>query len=129
MNITNTDIILASKSPRRMELMKQAGYDFKIVTSDTPEITTKTALFDVAMELSSIKAFGVANSLSLLENDTLIIGADTVVFCDDEIMGKPSDYDDAFRMLKKLQNKPDAFYSVISLTYEMHLIMMMHFVC
>ena len=83
---------MASKSPRRMELMKQAGYDFKIVTSDTPEITTKTAPFDVAMELSSIKAFGVANSLSLLENDTLIIGADTVVFCDDEIMGKPSDY-------------------------------------
>ena len=95
---------MASKSPRRMELMKQAGYDFKIVTSDTPEITTKTAPFDVAMELLSIKAFGVANSLSLLENDTLIIGADTVVFCDDEIMGKPSDYDDAFRMLKKLQN-------------------------
>jgi len=61
MNITNTDIILASKSPRRMELMKQAGYDFKIVTSDTPEITTKTAPFDVSMELSSIKAFGVAN--------------------------------------------------------------------
>ena len=51
MNITNTDIILASKSPRRMELMKQAGYDFKIVTSDTPEITTKTAPFDVSMEL------------------------------------------------------------------------------
>ena len=50
-NIKFTDIILASKSPRRMELMKQAGYDFKIVTSDTPEITTKTAPFDVAMEL------------------------------------------------------------------------------
>ena len=48
----------------------------KFVTSDTPEITTKTAPFDVSMELSSIKAFGVANSLSLLENDTLIIGAD-----------------------------------------------------
>ena len=65
LRIKFTDIILASKSPRRMELMKQAG--FKIVTSDTPEITTKTAPFDVAMELSSIKAFGVANSLSLLK--------------------------------------------------------------
>ena len=57
MNITNTDIILASKSPRRMELMKQAGYDFKIVTSDTPEITTKTAPFDVAMELFIYQSF------------------------------------------------------------------------
>ena len=108
---------MASKSPRRMELMKQAGYDFKIVTSDTPELTTKTAPFDVAMELSSIKAFGVANSLSLLENDTLIIGADTVVFCDDEIMGKPSDYDDAFRMLKKLQNKTHQVYTGVTLLH------------
>lgn len=116
-NIKFTDIILASKSPRRMELMKQAGYDFKIVTSDTPEITTKTAPFDVSMELSSVKAFGVANSLSLLENDTLIIGADTVVFCDDEIMGKPSDYDDAFRMLKKLQNKTHQVYTGVTLLH------------
>lgn len=107
---------LASKSPRRKDLMTQIGIEFDVIISERDEIITSTIPEEVVKELSLQKALEIERIL-LKECDgdilakyseegydgVVIIGADTVVSKDGEIMGKPADEDDAFNMLKKLQ--------------------------
>ena len=94
-------IILASKSPRRKEILSMVTTDFEIRVSDADEtIEDGVSPFEVPRLLAIIKAEAVA----LNENET-IIGCDTIVISPDgEIMGKPKDDSDAIRMLKKLSN-------------------------
>lgn len=107
---------LASKSPRRKELMNQIGYEFEIMISERDEIITSTIPEEVVKELSLQKALEIERMLikecegsvyNKYANEgyegVVIIGADTVVSKDGEIMGKPEDAEDAFNMLKKLQ--------------------------
>ena len=107
---------LASKSPRRKDLMTQIGIEFQVMISERDEIITSTIPEEVVKELSLQKALEIERML-LKECDgdifakyssegyegVVIIGADTVVSKDGEIMGKPADEEDAFNMLKKLQ--------------------------
>lgn len=107
---------LASKSPRRKDLMTQIGIEFQVMISERDEIITSTIPEEVVKELSLQKALEIERML-LKECDSdiygkysnegyegvVIIGADTVVSKDGEIMGKPVDEEDAFNMLKKLQ--------------------------
>ncbi len=107
---------LASKSPRRKELMNQIGIEFEIMISEREEIITSTVPEEVVKELSLQKALEIERML-LKKCDgnifdkyskegfqgVVIIGADTVVSKDGEIMGKPADEEDSFNMLKKLQ--------------------------
>ena len=107
---------LASKSPRRKDLMTQIGIEFEVMISERDEIITSTVPEEVVKELSLQKALEIERML-LKECDgdilakyskegyegVVIIGADTVVSKDGEIMGKPVDEEDAFNMLKKLQ--------------------------
>lgn len=107
---------LASKSPRRKDLMTQIGIEFQVMISERDEIITSTVPEEVVKELSLQKALEIERML-LKECDgdiyakysnegyegVVIIGADTVVSKDGEIMGKPVDEEDAFNMLKKLQ--------------------------
>lgn len=115
MNIENTAIILASKSPRRSELMKQAGYNFEILVSEADETTSKTVPSDVCIDLSQQKALNVFNSLNSLRNDILIVAADTIVCLDNEIMGKPKNKSEAFCMLNKLQGNTHQVYTGVTL--------------
>ena len=107
---------LASKSPRRKDLMTQIGIEFDVIISERDEIITSTIPEEVVKELSLQKALEIERILLKdCDGDILakysaegydgvvIIGADTVVSKDGEIMGKPADEDDAFNMLKKLQ--------------------------
>lgn len=94
------EIVLASASPRRSELLKQIGLKFEIVPSDVDEnIDSNLIPEEVVMGLSCRKALDVAKKI---DNRVLVIGADTIVV-KDRILGKPVNDQDAFNMLKSLQ--------------------------
>lgn len=100
-------IILASASPRRIELLKQVGLRFDIQPSDIDEDSKG---FDdagkYAMEMSRRKALSVAQRIEHAAHpDTFVLGADTVVCIDGQILGKPSGEEDARRMLTLLENR------------------------
>lgn len=111
-------IILASASPRRKELMEQAGFSFIVCPSCGEETITKTAPAEIVEELSLQKAEEIAKTYKNDAPDhTLIIGADTIVALDGMVMGKPKDEEDAFRMLLKLQNNIHQVYTGVTLIY------------
>ena len=98
-------IILASKSPRRIEILKKHGIDAIIMPTDTDETLPEgVGMYEAVEMLSSRKALAcyrsVVNDPAYAEH--VIIAADTIVWKDD-IMGKPVDRDDAFRMLDKIR--------------------------
>ncbi|WP_320053457.1 Maf family nucleotide pyrophosphatase [uncultured Acetobacteroides sp.] len=98
------NIILASKSPRRRQLLRDAGFEFTLADSfEVEEVYPDTlAAEEVAEYLSNLKAD--AYPVGIKGNEVLIT-SDTVVVADGEVMGKPADYDDAFRMIHKLLGK------------------------
>ena len=94
-------MILASSSPRRAAILKD--YELEIIPSPYVENHTKTAFsYDYAENLAYNKAKAVADKI---KEPALVIGADTVVVLNDEILEKPKDEQDAFLMLKKLSGK------------------------
>ncbi len=102
-------IILASASPRRKSLMEVLGLDFEIKVSDCKEhIDKNQSVEDIVMSLSLQKASAVANSI---DDDYIVIGADTVVALNNEILGKPKSYEDAVRMLKLLSGNTHSVYT------------------
>ena len=92
------DIILATKSPRRKEILKNAGYTYKIAPSNYDEKISNLKYDD---EIVKNCAYQKALDVSKRE-DGIIVSADTVVVFDNTILGKPKDKKDAFNMLKKL---------------------------
>lgn len=105
-------IILASGSPRRREILTNAGIEFDVYISgaDESSVSPEGITFGVyVQELALIKAKDAAKSID--SKDNLIIAADTVVVCDGEIMGKPSHRDDAFNMIKKLSGKTHSVFT------------------
>lgn len=110
-------VVLASGSPRRKELLEQVGVAFEILVANGEEIITKTLPWEVVEELSAMKAQEVATRYrqenKVLE-DTVIIGADTIVAFGEEILGKPKDEDDARNTLNKLQNHTHQVYTGVT---------------
>ena len=103
-NLNKYHIILASKSPRRQELLRGMGVDFEILTKETPEnYPTDLPLDEVPKYLSLQKS--LAFNDNELPPDYLLITSDTVVICEGEILGKPKDREDAERMLRLLSGK------------------------
>lgn len=98
-------IILASSSPRRIEMMKKNGFDPEIRPSDIDETLPEgIGMKDAVMFLALKKALDVERRCQFPEDEgKLIIAADTVVY-KDEILGKPVDREDAWRMLTKIKN-------------------------
>lgn len=109
--------VLASASPRRWELLEQAGIHFEISQAQGEEISAKETPADLVEELSFRKADEVAQRyLKKYKNDTVvIIGADTIVAHHDEIMGKPKDLEDASAMLARLQGDTHQVYTGVTL--------------
>lgn len=107
-------VILASKSPRRSEILKNLGLDFEIITADTDETSDIKTPELLVKELAKRKGSAVLKQLDTF--DGLVISADTVVVVDDEILGKPKDKYDAFNMLKKLSGRAHRVISGISLS-------------
>lgn len=97
------NIILASASPRRRELLKLICEDFKSVSPDVDEtVPAQVEILKRPQFLAVKKAMHVCGELS---EKAVVIGCDTGVFIDDEMLGKPKDEEEAFSMLKKLQGK------------------------
>ena len=96
------NIILASSSPRRKRLMLEAGFNFEIIVSDAEEICDKSMIpWDLTVQNAQIKASPIAQN----NQEKIVIGADTVVSLDNEIFGKPSDMDEAVKMLARLSGR------------------------
>lgn len=117
-------IILASASPRRKELLEQIGLQFDICPAKGEEVITKTIPYEVVQELASQKAKEVAGMVKAYEasheelvtpQDIMVIGADTIVAYENQILGKPKDEEDAFRMLSMLSGNTHAVYTGVSI--------------
>ena len=109
-------IILASKSPRRKEILSSLNIPFEVIVSDADENSDISDPAALVCELSKRKGMAVAERKELLpENEKcLIISSDTVVFCDGEIFGKPSNFEDAKRMIKAISGKTHSVFSGMS---------------
>ncbi len=111
-------IILASKSPRRKEILENLKIDFTVLSADADESTDIKEPEALVQELALRKADAVKELLiksGRYSNDILIIGCDTVVFSEGEILGKPKDRKNAFRMLKGLSGKSHTVTSGLAL--------------
>jgi septum formation protein len=96
-------LILASQSPRRKQLLAEAGFVFDIKASDVEETYPDTLnVREVPEFLAKKKAYA---SMQFIENEEVIIASDCVVILENEIYGKPENYDDAVRIIKKLSGK------------------------
>ncbi len=113
----NKKLILASASPRRRELLVQAGFEFEIIPSTLEEEITETRPEEVVKRLSAQKAEDVFNKMKDRQN-YIVIGADTVVAVDDKILGKPLSKDEAADMLKCLQGRSHHVYTGVALYWE-----------
>lgn len=103
-------IILASQSPRRKELLSMCGFEFEIKPAEADEtLPDGISPADAVEYLSRIKAEAIE------DDENIIIGADTVVALGNEILGKPSDDADAFRMLSALSGKKHSVFTGVTL--------------
>lgn len=105
-------VILASASPRRSELLTQAGISFEICPSQIEERITKQEPEQVVLELSGQKAADVAGRRKAGD---VVVGADTVVAIDGRILGKPGSREEAFAMLKSLQGRTHHVYTGVTI--------------
>ncbi|ADQ40792.1 maf protein [Caldicellulosiruptor acetigenus I77R1B] len=105
-------VILASSSPRRIELLKQFGIEFEVIPSNVDEsIDQSLSVEENVMQLAKKKAQEVFNKLGEDSKQSLVIAADTVVFVEGVILGKPSNEDEAFWMLRKISGKWHTVYT------------------
>lgn len=119
-------IVLASASPRRKELLEQIGLEFEICPAKGEEVITAGSVDGAVLELSRQKAEEVAAGILsyneihpelVTPQDILVIGADTVVACDGNILGKPQDEADAAHMLSMLSGHTHSVYTGVTLVF------------
>ena len=91
-------MILASNSKRRQEILKDAGFNFKIITSDIKEISDKKIITEKILDIAEKKLEQIAKD----NKNEFILAADTVVELNGKIFGKPKDMEEAFSFLKTL---------------------------
>lgn len=106
-------LLLASKSPRRRELLAQLGIPFTIVNIDVDEkLTTPVSASRVAESLSLLKAQGYDRPI---KDDEVLVTADTVVVLNDLVLGKPHSRTDAIAMIKSLSGNSHQVYTGVTL--------------
>ncbi|MDA3838420.1 MAG: Maf family protein [Candidatus Delongbacteria bacterium] len=100
MNLNERNIILASKSPRRKELLENIGLKFSVRPADIEEVHRGiTGFGNIVIDLAEQKADVIKEKMF---HDRIIIASDTIVVINDKILNKPIDRDDAFKMLRTL---------------------------
>jgi septum formation protein len=103
LKMTSRPLILASKSPRRSQLLREAGFDFTVQAFDMDEsFPSEMPVEAVAPWLAQRKAEAAAH---LIEQDEIILAADSVVILDGKIYNKPDDYNEAFSMIRALSGR------------------------
>lgn len=115
--LENIKVILASASPRRTELLTQAGIEHQIVVSNCEEHATTRVPEEYVMELAGVKAENVFQEYHSEHSfdDFLVIGADTVVAVDGRILGKPKSDEEAYEMLSMLQANTHQVYTGVAI--------------
>lgn len=103
MNIFQKKILLASQSPRRKDLLKAAGFSFRIVSPDIDEENIAGVEIRKVPEYLAVEKAKVCKQLA--RNDEIILACDTIVLLENKIYGKPKDKDDAVKMLGQLNGK------------------------
>jgi septum formation protein len=102
-NLSKFDIVLASKSPRRQQLLNDLGLNFRVESMDIPEeFPEGLGMSEIPVYLAELKASVFAHQLT--ENQ-LIITADTIVWLEGKVLNKPADYAEGFKMLRDLSGK------------------------
>ncbi len=102
-NLQKYDLILASKSPRRQQLLSDLGLKFKVQSMDIPEdFPEGLGMTEVPIYLAELKADAFR---PLLKENQLVITADTIVWLDGKVLNKPADYAEGFQMLSDLSGK------------------------
>ena len=108
-------LILASASPRRAELLRHLKLEFQVVSSATKEV------FDDHLtphELCQLNAHRKARAVARKNPDALVLGADTLVFLERQIFGKPRNLDEASQMLAQLQGRTHQVVTGVSLIHR-----------
>lgn len=118
------ELILASKSPRRKELLEMCNVNFltevseideRSIEKEIVESNSDKTMFEKADLLTSSLAFNKAKAVSESNPNKIVIGSDTVVVSSNEILGKPESKEDAYRMLKSLCGATHRVYTGVSL--------------
>lgn len=110
-------VILASESPRRRELLSSLNVNYTTCAPGVEEHFNRDLSIEKAvMQVAQAKAEAV---LKVRPND-IIIGADTIVVIDNEILGKPKDNEEAKAMLKKLSGRTHSVFTGVSILYQNH---------
>ena len=107
-------VILASASPRRAELLRHLGIEFKVLPSHAAELHCAQL---TALELAQVNAFRKARSVARRHPEALVLGADTLVFLEGALYGKPADLGEAYRMLEALQGRTHHVVTAICLLH------------
>lgn len=109
MAISNRRIVLASRSPRRRQLLADLGFDVRFVDIDVAEVVPEgMAPADIPLHLAKLKAEGYNGSLGI---DELLVTADTVVVHGDTVLGKPHNKEEAYQMLYLLSGDRHQVYT------------------
>lgn len=108
-------LVLASQSPRRVQLMREAGYEFDIVVPEVEEAHDGSlSPEDLTVENARRKAVAGA----VLHPDAVVIGADTLVYLDSEPLGKPANLDEALAMLRRLSGRSHEVCTGVYLAWD-----------
>jgi len=113
-NKLDRKLILASKSPRRKEILGNMGFTFTVqppTIRDEESYIRIERIKDSVRELAQAKAHSIAKQFT----SSLVLGSDTVVVTDNKVIGKPQHYDDAKEMLQQLSGKAHKVYSGVAL--------------
>jgi septum formation protein len=107
-------IVLGSASPRRSEILSQMGFEFRILKADcSEEFDESSTPEQIVLSIAEQKAVALAKEVQTHE---LLICADTIVYLENEVIGKPIDTEDAIRLLHKISGKKHDVYTGVVLT-------------
>ena len=109
------NLLLASASPRRSDLLERIGLQFEVCPANIPELD---AHLDGPARMVLVNAAMKAEKLSAEYTDSLVLGSDTTVVVDDMILGKPTDMDEARAMLRKLSGRAHTVYTAVALRWQ-----------
>jgi septum formation protein len=107
-------LILASASPRRAELLRQVGLEFKVLPSHATELHMDDL---TARELAQVNAYRKARFVAKQQPDALVLGADTLVHLGTRLFGKPATAEEACQMLQQLQGRTHQVVTAVCLLY------------
>jgi septum formation protein len=114
-------LVLASGSPRRRELLAEAGYDFRVVAArdgvEEGGLCSNCGPAELVVDLALLKLDDVVAQLAGESGPQLVLAADTVAECDGQILGKPADEDHAAAMMRRLSGRPHRVYTGVALAW------------